>query len=603
MGVRKFFPNLVTKYKDVKFVFSKKDTHSNCSSKVGEKIPNSNNDVNNIDELYLDTNCLIHPVCFKIYGENKSLLKTNPNRLEQLMILGVINYIETLINICSPKELVYIAIDGVAPMAKIKQQRIRRFKSIYDNDLRKRVSGRYKVDYVKPWNNSAITPGTEFMTKITNGIINYLKAKQKNNTNNVRYVFNTAFTPGEGEHKILQQIRKNRFIDKIRVIYGLDADLLYLSMASEASRMFLIRELTEFQNMKSDDGFCYVNVTLMKECIYNDMIENLFMSSIAEQTEFENLENYQLNFIQDYVFFGFMIGNDFLSSLPSVHLEYNNQHSGLNILIEAYKDVFGTINDGKTDDYTFMIKKVGIRYHISYEFIKELFHNLACQEESFFQSTYKFKRYYKSDKLPYTTYEEEMLARENMQFNVPNIFQLGGKGTEHSESKKKFYEYYEISDVDKVIEDYFQGLLWNSYYYFDDCTDYSWYYKHRKTPFATDIYYWLINNEENFENIMLQYPKFSNSYCITPLEQLLMVLPVQSAFLLPKDAKRQMLMRPDYFPTTIDIDLQCISKLWQASPLIKMLPVEMTKDIIRNINKTNKEKERNIFRKPFEIII
>lgn len=608
MGVRKFFPNLVTKYKDIKFVFSKKDTQNNGSDRVGEKFPISNNDVNYIDELYLDTNCLIHPVCFKVYDKHKTLLVTDPERLEQLMIVEVIKYIEMLINLCSPKYLVYIAIDGVAPMAKIKQQRIRRFKSIYDNDMRKNISKKYNVEYSKPWNNSAITPGTEFMAKLTDGILNYIVSKQQHNLgkkDKVKYVFNTAFTPGEGEHKILQEIRKNKHTDKVRVIYGLDADLLYLSMASEAQRMFLIREITEFQNIISDDGFCYVSVDLMKGCIYSDMVENLFMSSIAEQTEFENLDQYQLNFIQDYVFFGFMIGNDFLSSLPSVHLEYNNQYSGLNILIESYKDVFGTINDGKTNDYIFMITKVENRYEISYEFIKSLFQILSCHEEDFFQSTYKFKRYHKPGPMPYTSYGEELLARENMNFNVPNIFQLGGKGIEHSESKRRFYEHYEMTDkVDCVIEDYFQGLLWNSYYYFDDCVDYLWYFKHRKTPFATDIYIWLVENEEKFTNIQQQYPMFgNNSYQIKPIEQLFMVLPIQSSYLLPNKLKRIMIQDTTFFPTEIQIDMQCISKLWQANPLIKILPVKEVKDIFADFVLTDKEQKRNVFRKPFEILI
>ena len=35
-----------------------------------------------------------------------------------------------IINIVKPTDLVYMAIDGVAPLAKISQQRLRRFKSI-----------------------------------------------------------------------------------------------------------------------------------------------------------------------------------------------------------------------------------------------------------------------------------------------------------------------------------------------------------------------------------------------------------------------------------------------------------------------------------------
>jgi 5'-3' exonuclease len=56
------------------------------------------------------------------------------------MIKAVILYIEELINYVKPSGLVYIAIDGVAPMAKIKHQRMRRFKSIADSEAKEEIA-------------------------------------------------------------------------------------------------------------------------------------------------------------------------------------------------------------------------------------------------------------------------------------------------------------------------------------------------------------------------------------------------------------------------------------------------------------------------------
>ena len=130
MGVPGFFASLYSKYKNTNFVFSKLDL-------VGEKNSQISFDIGSIDELYLDTNCLIHPVCFRVEAENESLITTNLGRLEDKMIKEVILYIEHIIKYINPSKLVYIAIDGVAPMAKIKHQRLRRFKSVLDIEIKK----------------------------------------------------------------------------------------------------------------------------------------------------------------------------------------------------------------------------------------------------------------------------------------------------------------------------------------------------------------------------------------------------------------------------------------------------------------------------------
>ena len=603
MGVRKFFPNLVTKYKKVGFVFSKKEIQHDMTGTVVEKISGHKDDILRANELYLDTNCLIHPVCFRVYYENKSLLYSNPQRLEKLMIIEVVKYIELLIGIVNPNSLVYISIDGVAPMAKMKQQKTRRFKSVFEHKMREQVAKKYNLEYVYPWNNSAITPGTEFMDKLTDGIMNYLYTKKERENKGIKYIFDSAYSPGEGEHKILQYI-KRQSEDAIRVVYGLDADLLYLTMATQKPYLYLIREITEFQNMKSDDGFCYVSVDLMKECIYRDMTENLIMENVAEQTPFENLDMYKREFIQDYIFFGFMIGNDFLPHLPSVHLEFNGKYSGLNILINTYKSVFGDINNGKSSDYEFLVTYNDKKITISYEFIKLLFHELSCQEEYFFKDTYKFKRRYKPGNMELTSYDEEITKIENMEFYVPDLFNLGNRDCKHIDCKQKFYAYYGMTDIlNDITKDYFQGLYWNAYYYIDDCQDKLWYFQYKKIPFASDIYFWLINNEETFNELFNVYPKPTINM-MTPIEQLFMVLPIQSSYLLPKPCRKLMLKNPEYYPENITLDLQGISKYWQAVPMeIRMMNLYKVQELFASIQFTNSERERNCCRLPHEIII
>ncbi|GFH21039.1 single-stranded RNA 5'-_3' exonuclease, partial [Haematococcus lacustris] len=74
-----------------------------------------------IDNLYLDMNGIIH----NCTHANQREVKLG----EDDMMLRIFDYIDKLIQIIKPQKLLFMAIDGCAPRAKMNQQRSRRFKS------------------------------------------------------------------------------------------------------------------------------------------------------------------------------------------------------------------------------------------------------------------------------------------------------------------------------------------------------------------------------------------------------------------------------------------------------------------------------------------
>jgi 5'-3' exoribonuclease 1 len=172
--------------------------------------------------LYMDCNSII-------YDSFRDIEKTaNPYNVEQLIIDAVIYNIKKYISFIKPRQLLYIAFDGVAPFAKMEQQRTRRHKSnfmskINMDDLTVSTTAVHSI-----WNTSAITPGTNFMNKLSHKI--QQEFMNKEHVYGIKQIVVSGSTePGEGEHKMCEYIRNNSNAGDI-AIYGLDSDLIMLSI-------------------------------------------------------------------------------------------------------------------------------------------------------------------------------------------------------------------------------------------------------------------------------------------------------------------------------------------------------------------------------------
>lgn len=88
------------------------------------------------------------------------------------IFISIVNYVNFLINHVKPKKRIFIAIDGVAPRAKMNNQRQRRYQSAKAN--KHLIS--FLQDHLETspgvisFKNNSICPGTDFMMDLIDNI-------------------------------------------------------------------------------------------------------------------------------------------------------------------------------------------------------------------------------------------------------------------------------------------------------------------------------------------------------------------------------------------------------------------------------------------------
>ncbi|SCU85578.1 LAME_0D01904g1_1 [Lachancea meyersii CBS 8951] len=331
-----------------------------------------------LDNLYLDMNGIVHPCS---HPENRP-----PPETEDEMLLAVFEYTNRVLNMARPRKVLMIAVDGVAPRAKMNQQRARRFRSARDaqiqNEERERAIleredlGEIIDDSVrnkKTWDTNAITPGTPFMDKLAAALRYWTSFKLATDPGwkNLQVIISDATVPGEGEHKIMNFIRSQRSDlqynpNTSHCIYGLDADLIFLGLATHEPHFKILREdvfaqdnrrrqrvqdtinMTEEEKQSlarqdSEKPFLWLHISVLREYLSVE----LFVPRLSFEFDIERA-------IDDWVFMCFFCGNDFLPHLPSLDVRENS----IDILVEIWKIILPRLKTYMTCDGTLKLESV-----------------------------------------------------------------------------------------------------------------------------------------------------------------------------------------------------------------------------------------------------
>ena len=261
---------------------------------------------------------------------------------------SIFNYINKLVNHMKPKKRLFIAIDGVAPRAKMNNQRQRRYHSTRSNkSLNEFLTDDLKTSPgVVSFKNNSISPGTEFMFDLIEKVKFFVERKiyEDDAWKKIEVIFNGGDVPGEGEHKIMEWMRgwkqsPDYDINESHCIYSNDADLIFLGLSTHIPKMLILREVQEF----SDDK---VNSAAKRESSETQM-ELLYLNLLREYMELEYLmtrAKYNHPFdiervIDDFILVAFFIGNDFLHQLYCMSTKFGN----FDEMVEIFKNTLPTL--------------------------------------------------------------------------------------------------------------------------------------------------------------------------------------------------------------------------------------------------------------------
>ena len=288
-----------------------------------------------------------------------------------------------------PRKLLYLAVDGVAPRAKMNQQRSRRFRSAQEARERAETEEQVRKNLVetgeripppseKPWDSNVITPGTTFMIDLSEYIRFYIRKRiaQDKAWRNIKVIFSDASIPGEGEHKIMAHVRQQRGQpgynpNLVHVLHGLDADLIMLALATHEAHFYILREEVVFgrrseennQRRREESGFALKQQLLDEEAgaeamelpeNKNKPLQRLSIPILREYlaNEFATVMNPpfqgEVSFerlIDDFVFMCFFVGNDFLPHLPSLDI----RDGALDYLFNVYRRILPGLGGYLTD--------------------------------------------------------------------------------------------------------------------------------------------------------------------------------------------------------------------------------------------------------------
>ena len=462
---------------------------------------------NPCDAIYIDCNSYIHPVANT--GRVTEVLPEDYDRI----IADIIAAVGSLIEYYQPRKLIYLAIDGPAPMSKVQEQRERRYLSAIN-----REKGDYTGDF--------ISPGTDFMRELDAAIRREITPRHKYSAE--KLIYSSRLMYGEGEHKIMDYIRTHKTTlqsySGSHVICGNDTDLILLGLRTGLDRLYISKD-----NVALYDSDGLPLVALEDEDRTSGRSNSMEFSISALRTELRTF--FDADREDDFIFCCSLLGNDFLPR-PAI---MSDIVTGLQAILNYLLTDQPVMEDQCLSLFTYMEQQETMTVDGTLLSKLQRKHSEGVEQilEAEIDPTKMLPKY------PFFSRVFTAVAREApenhddaFRYHWYTKFFLYGGFTEKS-----------VSALAKASVEYIRGLFWVYDYYTlgQNAVTWLWYYPYHHVPLVTDLRATV--EAVDSEDILGGPELFTDTTPVqdetryTPLHQLVSIMPLQSMYLVPEELR------------------------------------------------------------------
>ena len=545
MGIPSYFYSIIRSYGDRFFASKKK-----CR------------------RLFLDLNCCIHGCKNRVLSTFEGDIHTTEGNA-QFETQVIKEVIRTIIRFCEetkPSDLLWIAVDGVVPLAKMVQQRERRSRAVEDREHIRKIYESYGKDPPRQWDSNAITPGTPFMLKMCDTIKTKLPMIREH-TGVPHIEMNGVRNPGEGEQKIFQYIREHPGKDSESedVVYGLDADLIILSLLQsiqpqQLSPLSLLREEQAFGKLVQD------------ESTGEDVLIRFSVSEFAKVIPMEWSGVDDPTLLMDYLVLMSLMGNDFVPHTPSLTF----RSEGMEQILDAYRYVGERLIDTSSSE---------IRWDILGRILSHLESGELRTLQVDAKKTNMIRKRIQMGQVPFRhairedPIEQEIAAMDWDHLHTPDTICAGDTGWKTRYYKEIAGCYGDSSIIKPVVSqvcnEYLYAIWWCWLYYNGKDVPGDKCYSFASGPLLGDAARasteWSspVDTEDSF--------KVSD----IPVEaQLLVVLPPESHTILPEWVRKIAKQCPDLYPRSGKLWSYGKRHIWECTAVLPRLPIRRVSRLV-----------------------